>query len=71
MAFLNDKIVYVTLEPENKRYENTEDNNEQNINKYMLSQNFIKINHSNTVDPTYLNKKFINLKDTIYLWQTS
>ena len=69
--YLNDKIVYVTLEPENKQYENTEDNNEQNINKYMLSQNFIKINHPNTRDPTYLNKKFINLKDSIYLWQTS
>ena len=69
--YLMEKIVYVTLEEDSINYENVNDNNEQNITEYMLSNNFIKIDHPNTVDPTYLNKKFINLKDTIYLWQTS
>ena len=42
--------------------------NENNINNYMLSQGFIKIKHDNTTDPTYINNKFLHLKN-IYICQ--
>lgn len=61
--FLSERVVYVTAEPDGHQYENASDCNIENINNYMLSQNFIKVNHSNTKDPTYLNKNFIHLKD--------
>ena len=67
--YLKERVVYVTLEPENTQYENINQNTIENISDYILSNNFIYINHPNTIDPTYLNKKFIYLKDTVYLCQ--
>ena len=37
--------------------------------KYMESQDFLLINHPNTKDPTFINKNFLYLKDTIYIAQ--
>jgi FkbM family methyltransferase len=67
--YLKEKVVYVTAEPDGHYYNGSEDCTEQNIDEYMESQNFIRVNHVNTVDPTYLNKKFLHLKDKIWIHQ--
>lgn len=67
--YLKEKVVYVTAEPDGHYYIGAELCIEENITAYMESQNFIKITHPNTVDPTYLNKKFIHLKDDIFIHQ--
>ena len=67
--YLREKVVYVTAEPDGKYYIGCDSCNEQNITKYMLSQNFIKVNHPNTTDPTFINKKFYSLKNKIYIEQ--
>lgn len=60
-SYLSERCVYVTVEPENKQYKNT-DNSESSIDKYMISQNFVRTYDQNTTDPTYLNKKFSNVE---------
>lgn len=67
--YLKDRVVYITAEPEYLQYENTEHNNESNIKNYLISQGFIQINHPNTRDPTFINSKYIHLKDDIYISQ--
>jgi FkbM family methyltransferase len=68
-TYLTDKVVYVTAEPDGNQYFGANECNINNITNYMLSQNFIKINHPNTVDPTFVNKKFINISKKIYISQ--
>jgi FkbM family methyltransferase len=67
--YLKEKVVYVTAEAENSQYNGSRNNNKNNIIIYMKSLNFIPINHNNTTDPTFINKKFIHLKDKIYIFQ--
>ena len=67
--YLKERVVYVTAEPENTTYDNISHNNIDNIISYMESQNFINIKHPNTSDPTFINKKYLHLKDTIYISQ--
>jgi len=67
--YLSEKVVYVTAEPETNQYIGSEENNIDNILNYMDNQSFININHHNTVDPTFINKKYYHLKDDIYIWQ--
>jgi FkbM family methyltransferase len=67
--YLKEKVVYITLEAESFAYKNSENNNIEEFDKYLNSQNFIRISHKNTSDPTYLNKKFIDIADTIYINQ--
>jgi FkbM family methyltransferase len=67
--YLKEKVVYITAEPDGHYYIDCNDCSEENIDKYMLSQNFIRVNHINTRDPTYLNKKFEYLKDKIWIHQ--
>jgi FkbM family methyltransferase len=66
--FIKDKVIYVTLEADGINYE-LSDSHIQTIHKYMLSINFIKIDHPNTYDPTYYNKKFEDIKDTVFICQ--
>lgn len=61
--YLSDRVVYITAEPDGEQYHGAEFCNKNNIKEYMESINFIEINHPNTNDPTYLNKKFLYLKD--------
>ena len=68
--YLQERVVYVTAEPDGKFYDGAEECNINNITNYMLSQNFIKINHKSTIDPTFVNKKFIELAKNIYINQT-
>jgi FkbM family methyltransferase len=67
--YLRDRVVYITAEPEHTDYENCVSNTSENMEEYLLTQNFVKINHPNTDDPTFINKKFIELKDKIYVYQ--
>jgi hypothetical protein len=67
--YLSEKVVYVTAEPDGNQYIGADECNTENITNYMTSQNFIKINHPNTVDPTFLNKKFLHLSDKVYISQ--
>jgi len=67
--YLKNRVVYITAEPENTQYDNSEHNNFNNINKYLESQDFLLINHPNTEDPTFINKNFLYLKDKIYIAQ--
>jgi FkbM family methyltransferase len=66
--YIKDYVVYVTLEPENNQYLGT-NNSVNSINDYMKSIGFQRINHSKTNDPTFINEKFINLKDNISIFQ--
>jgi len=67
--YLKEKVVYITLEEEYKAYKNSTNNNLEEFDKYLNSQNFKRITHPNTSDPTYLNEKFIDISDTIYINQ--
>lgn len=67
--YLKEKVVYVTAEPDGHYYLGSQECDENNLNQYMESQDFIRVNHPNTRDPTYLNKKFIHLKDSIWIHQ--
>tara|TARA_B100000035_G_C21018016_1_gene562837 strand:- start:111 stop:818 length:708 start_codon:yes stop_codon:yes gene_type:complete len=67
--YLKERVVFVTAEPDGYQYNGAAECNSDNITKYMISQNFIKINHKNTIDPTFLNSKFINIAENIYIQQ--
>ena len=67
--YLRERVVFVTAEPDGYQYYGADTCNTENITKYMLSQNFIKINHPNTADPTFVNKNFIDRAKTIYIEQ--
>lgn len=63
------KVVFVTAEPETNDYEGATNNSPENIIKYMEDNGFYYISHSNTRDPTFLNKNFIHLANDIYIFQ--
>lgn len=67
--YLKEKVVFITIEEEHRAYKDCINNNIEEFDKYLNSQNFIRISHPNTVDPTYLNKKFIDIADNIYINQ--
>jgi len=64
-----EKVVYITAEPEHENYENCHNNNTTNMENYLKTQNFIRVYNKNTSDPTFLNKKFEHLADTIFIYQ--
>ena len=67
--YLKDRVVFVTAEPDGNQYNGASECNVVNITNYMVSQNFIRINHSNTTDPTFVNKKFTDIAQHIYISQ--
>ena len=67
--YLQERVVFVTAEPDGYQYYGAEACNTNNITNYMLSQNFIPINHPNTQDPTFVNRKFIEISKNIYINQ--
>lgn len=67
--YLKDRVVYITAEPEYYTYSGCSQNTVQNMTQYLESQGFQKIEHPNTRDPTYINKKYMHLKDSIYICQ--
>jgi len=67
--YLQERVVFVTAEADGYQYYGAEACNTNNIINYMLSQNFIPINHPNTQDPTFVNRKFIEISKNIYINQ--
>lgn len=67
--YLSERVVYVTAEPDGNQYIGAYDCNVENITNFMDSINFMKINHPNTIDPTFINKKFLHLLNEIYISQ--
>lgn len=67
--YLKDRVVFVTAEPDGFYYNGASECNVDNITNYMLSQNFVRINHSNTKDPTFLNTKYKNIANNIFISQ--
>jgi FkbM family methyltransferase len=65
---IQSKVVYITLEADGHYYENS-DSNVSEIDSYMESIGFLKVKHPNVLDPTYLNKKFEDIANTIYICQ--
>lgn len=63
------KVVYVTAEPDGPQYIGAQESNVYNIVNYMISQDFLPVRHPNTIDPTFLNKRFLHLKDTVFIKQ--
>jgi hypothetical protein len=69
-SYLSERVVYVTAEADGNRYIGADECSEQNIISYMESQGFMLIRHSNTTDPTFVNKKYIEESKKIYIKQT-
>lgn len=67
--YLAEKVVYVTAEPEHDFYKDCKSNTLENITNYLNSQGFERIEHENTSDPTYINSKYLHLKNKIYIYQ--
>lgn len=57
--YLKERVIYVTIEPENDQYENVS-NSENDIDCYMKKIGFIRFFSDNTSDLTYLNPKFLD-----------
>ena len=55
--YLEERVVYITLEAENDQYENTI-NSERDIDSYMQGIGFRKVYSQDTNDPTYFNPRF-------------
>lgn len=55
--YLEERVIYITIEAENSQYENTV-NSSQDIDNYMKNLGFIRYNCPNTSDPTYFNPRF-------------
>lgn len=66
--YLTEKVVYITAEADGFQYNGAEDDNVKSIIKYMENIGFDYVNHKNTNDPTFLNKKFLHKKN-IYIKQ--
>lgn len=69
--YLKERVVYVTTEPGAYGYCGAEENSRNNIANYMFKQGFNVVKHPNTVDPTFINKKFLDKKDDIYIYMST
>jgi len=67
--YLKDNVVFITAEPESNQYSGCDHNTTENMNEYLKTYDFELIDHPNTHDPTFLNKKFKHLYDKIYIRQ--
>lgn len=55
--YLTERVVYITLEPENTQYKNTT-NSHEDIDAYMKKIGFKKFISNDTCDPTYFNPHY-------------
>jgi FkbM family methyltransferase len=67
--YLSERVVYVTAEPDGNQYIGANECNTQNITNYMTSLNFTRIKHPNTSDPTFVNNRYLNISNKIYISQ--
>lgn len=68
-SYLSERVVYITAEGDGQQYIGAHECSEANIISYMESQGFMRIHHPNTVDPTFVNKKYIEESKNIYINQ--
>jgi cellulose biosynthesis protein BcsQ len=64
-----DRVVYITAEPETNQYENITNNTLENMSIYLSGRDFTHIQHPNTKDPTFLNKRYLDIADKIFIKQ--
>jgi FkbM family methyltransferase len=67
--YISDKVVFVTMESDGPTYECDTENDQLRMVQYMESIGFLFIKHANTGDPTFLNKKFYHLAESIFIYQ--
>lgn len=69
-SYLTEKVIYITLEPENNQYENTV-NSQQSIDAYMKSIGFSPHKSPHAADPTYFNSRFSSYikEDPVLIYQ--
>jgi len=67
--YIREKVVFITMEPEVGQYIGANNNTIPNMINYMNSIRFDIVKHHNTVDPTFLNRKFKSIADSIYIKQ--
>jgi FkbM family methyltransferase len=67
--YLTEKVVYVTAECESNQYETTFNNTPEYLTEYMNSIGFSAIQHPNCSDPTFINNKFKNSGNNIFISQ--
>ena len=58
---LSERVVYVTAENDGFQYEGAKNISDKDIIEFMIRNNFILVNHNNTRDLTFLNKKYKHL----------
>ena len=62
--YLKERVVFVTGEADGLVYKGAESLTTKSLVKYMKSIGFYHIKHKNTKDPTFINKKFMDKKNT-------
>jgi hypothetical protein len=67
--YLSERVVYVTAEGDGNMYIGASECSNKNIISYMETQGFMHIRHTNTTDPTFVNKKYIEESKKIYIKQ--
>ncbi len=67
--YLQERVVFVTLEADGHQYEGATDCNQENIYAYMRSIGFIPISHPNTTDMTFVNHTFYEESESIWILQ--
>jgi FkbM family methyltransferase len=68
-SYLSERVVYVTAEGDGDYYIGANECSAKNIISYMESQGFVLIHHPNTRDPTFVNKQYIEISQSIYIKQ--
>ena len=64
---LSERVVYVTAENDGNFYEGAKNIIDKDMIEFMIQNNFILVNHDNTRDLTFLNKKYIHLQNEYIL----
>jgi FkbM family methyltransferase len=67
--YLRERVIYITAEAEYNQYANCSQNNIHDIQLYMESIGFERVNHPNTQDPTFLNRIYKHIKNDIFIYQ--
>ena len=61
--YLRDRVVYVTAEADGNQYNGAYNCNIKDILTYMIGEGFEYVDHPNTQDLTFLNKKYLDKKN--------
>jgi FkbM family methyltransferase len=67
--WLAERVIYVTAEPESTAYAGCGGNTREAMENYMQSQGFEAIDHPNTSDPTFVNRRFKGGAAEVYIYQ--